>query len=182
MPTPDRTSLDAILLAARELLEADGPAGLTMAAIAARVGVRAPSLYKRVENREALLRSVAEATLTDLAERLDGAGSAREVLDAFRAFGHERPAAFQLVMTPGPGVPTARREFGAAASAAALRVGEELVGPTHALDAARTLTAWVAGFVIMELNGGFQLGGDVDEAWDFGAGRVLAALAAPPAV
>ena len=39
MPTPDRTSLDAILLAARELLEADGPAGLTMAAVAARVGV-----------------------------------------------------------------------------------------------------------------------------------------------
>ncbi|MBD8142065.1 TetR/AcrR family transcriptional regulator, partial [Frigoribacterium sp. CFBP 13605] len=115
MPTPDRTSPDAILLAARELLEADGPSGLTMAAVAARVGVRAPSLYKRVENREALLRSVAEATLTDLAARLDGAGSAREVLDAFRAFGHERPAAFQLVMTPGPGVPTARREFGAAA-------------------------------------------------------------------
>ncbi|KQO47556.1 MULTISPECIES: TetR/AcrR family transcriptional regulator [unclassified Frigoribacterium] len=182
MPTPDRTSLDAILLAARELLETDGPAGLTMAAVAAQVGVRAPSLYKRVENREALLRSVAEATLTDLAARLDGAGSAREVLDTFRAFGHERPAAFQLVMTPGPGVPTARREFGAAASAAALRVGVELVGPARALDAARTLTAWVAGFVIMELNGGFQLGGDVDEAWDFGAGRVLAALAAPPAV
>ena len=70
MPTPDRTSLDAILLAARELLETDGPAGLTMAAVAARVGVRAPSLYKRVENREALLRSVAEATLTEVREAM----------------------------------------------------------------------------------------------------------------
>ncbi|WP_235450973.1 TetR-like C-terminal domain-containing protein [Frigoribacterium sp. RIT-PI-h] len=151
-----------------------------MAAVAARVGVRAPSLYKRVENREALLRAGAEAPLPGLAARHAGAGSARELLDAFRAFGHERPAAFQLVMTPGPGVPTARREFGAAASAAALRVGEELVGPAHALDAARTLTAWVAGFVIMELNGGFQLGGDVGGAWAFGAGRILAARAAPP--
>jgi len=181
MPTPDRTSVEAIVAAARDLLETDGPAGLTMAAVAARVGVRAPSLYKRVESREALLRSVAEATLSALAERLDGATSAREVLDGFRAFGHERPAAFQLVMTPGPGIPTVRREFGAAASAAALRVGEQLVGPERALDAARTLTAWAAGFVIMELNGGFQLGGDVHEAWDFGAGRIVASLTAPPA-
>jgi hypothetical protein len=32
----------------------------------------------------------------------------------------------------------------------------------------------------MELNGGFQLGGDVDDAGEFGAERVVAALTAPP--
>lgn len=180
MPTPERTSLDAIVVAARELLEADGPAGLTMSAVAARVGVRAPSLYKRVDSREALVQLVAEATLTDLAARLDAATTARQVLDGFRAFAHERPAAFQLVMTPGPGVPRARAEFGRAASAAALRVGAELAGADRALLAARTLTAWVAGFVVMELNGGFQLGGVVEEAWEFGAERVIASLTAPP--
>jgi AcrR family transcriptional regulator len=180
MPSPERTSLEAIVAAARELLETDGPAGLTMAAVAARVGVRAPSLYKRVDNREALVQLVAEATLSDLAVHLDAAASARQVLDGFRSFAHERPAAFQLVMTPGPGMPRARAEFGAEASRAALRVGAELAGAENALVAARTLTAWVAGFVVMELNGGFQLGGDVHDAWEFGAERVVAALAAPP--
>lgn len=180
MPSPERTSLEAIVAAARELLETDGPAGLTMAAVAARVGVRAPSLYKRVDSREALVQLVAEATLSDLAVHLDGAASARQVLDGFRSFAHGRPAAFQLIMTPGPGMPRARAEFGAEASRAALRVGAELAGAENALAAARTLTAWVAGFVVMELNGGFQLGGDVDDAWEFGTERVVAALAVPP--
>ena len=38
MPTPDRTSLDEIVDAARDILEHDGLAGLTMQAVAQRVG------------------------------------------------------------------------------------------------------------------------------------------------
>src|ERR1700712_5192598 len=96
MPTPDKTSLDAIVSAARDLLEAGGLAGLTMHAVARRVGVRAPSLYKRVEGRDHLIRLVAEATLTELAVRLDAAKTAAEIMDGYRAFSHQRPAAFQL--------------------------------------------------------------------------------------
>ncbi len=70
MPTPDRTSLEEIVVAAAELLERDGLAGLTMSAVAERVGVRAPSLYKRVESRDRLIELVAEAALTELIARL----------------------------------------------------------------------------------------------------------------
>ncbi|QWT23003.1 WHG domain-containing protein [Subtercola sp. PAMC28395] len=179
MPTPDRTSLDAIVLAACELLEHDGVAGLTMNAVAHRVGVRPPSLYKRVESRDQLIRLVAEATLTELAARLDAATSPRQLANSFRAFGHERPAAFQLVMAPGAGIPVAGIEFGVAASASILRVAGELAGEAHALEAARTLTAWAAGFVGMELNGAFQLGGNVDDAWQFGVTHIVAAISMP---
>jgi AcrR family transcriptional regulator len=178
MPTPDRTSLDAIVQAARDLLEHDGLAGLTMQAVAHRVGVRAPSLYKRVESRDQLIQLVAEATLSDLAGRLDATASPRELANAFRAFGHEHPAAFQLVMTPGPGIPVARLEFGVRASEAILRLGGRLAGEKNALEAARTLTAWAAGFVSMELNGGFNLGGDVEDAWEFGVTRIVEAITA----
>lgn len=176
MPTPERTSLDAIVTAARDLLEHDGLAGLTMQSVALRVGVRAPSLYKRVSSRDHLIQLVAEATLSDLAGRMESATTAAEVVDVFRTFGHERPAAFQLVMTPGAGVSAARPEFGAAASVAVVRFGGELAGEEHALEAARTLTAWVVGFVGMELNGRFELGGDVEAAWAFGRERIVAAL------
>ena len=89
--------------AARELLESDGLAALTMQAVALRVGVRAPSLYKRVQSRDDLIRLVAEASLTELADRLNSAPNPVELANRFRAFGHERPAAFQLIMTPGAG-------------------------------------------------------------------------------
>jgi AcrR family transcriptional regulator len=178
VPTPDRTSLAAIVLAARDLLEEEGLSGLTMNAVAERVGVRAPSLYKRVQGREQLIRLVAEATLTALADRLEATSTAAEALNGFRDFGHERPAAFQLVMTPAADMPTARAEFGAAASETVLRVARELAGPDQALEAARTLTAWATGFICMELNGNFTLGGDIDRAWDFGIARVVKAIAA----
>lgn len=178
MPTPDRTSLDAIVLAARDLLESEGLPKLSMQAVAVRVGVRAPSLYKRVANREELIQLVAEATLVELGERLDAAGDLEQLADAFRAFGHERPAAFQLVMTPGAGTPAARPEFGADASASILRLAGELAGQERALEAARTLTAWAAGFVSMELNRGFNLGGDIDEAWRYGLAGIVRAIGA----
>ncbi|MFF2275199.1 TetR/AcrR family transcriptional regulator [Agromyces sp. NPDC058126] len=197
MPTPERTSLDAILAAGREILEADGLGGLTMQAVADRVGVRAPSLYKRVRNRGELVRSIAASTVAELGARLDSPGEPREpggpgaepagerdaafadvarLARVLRAFAHERPAAYRLVFASGDdsGLEV---EVLREASAPLLVVAAELAGPDHALDAARTLTAWVTGFISMELAGAFRLGGDVDRAFEFGVERISAALA-----
>ena len=165
MPTPDRTSLDEIVAVARELLETDE---LTMQAVALRVGVRAPSLYKRVQGRDELVRLVAEATMADLA-LIDG--DIRAVAGAFRAFAHSRPAAFQLVMTSAVDPAAA-----AAASGPILRATAALAGEENALLAARTVTAWANGFISMELAGGFNLDGSVDEAWDYGLTKLIAAI------
>ncbi|NED89081.1 TetR family transcriptional regulator, partial [Streptomyces sp. SID11233] len=70
MPSPEKTSFAVIVAAGRELLESEGPQGLTMQKVATRVGVRAPSLYKHVANRAALLDAVAEATVEDLTDRI----------------------------------------------------------------------------------------------------------------
>lgn len=71
MPTPDRTSLTEIIAAGRSILEESGPSGITMQAIAAHCGVRAPSLYKRIRDRDALLSAVAAAVVDDLATQLE---------------------------------------------------------------------------------------------------------------
>ena len=188
MPTPDRTSLDEIVAAGRELLESEGLAGLTMQAVADRVGVRAPSLYKRVRNRAELVSQVAEATARELGERLDAAaigvaGPTTRLLalaHTFRSFAHERPTAFGLLFAPGGDV-VIDAEVLERSSASMLAVAAELSGPDHALDSARTLTAWANGFVSMELSGAFRLGGDVERAFEFGAHRLADALATRPA-
>ena len=175
MPTPDRTTLDQIVAAARDILEHDGLAGLTMQSVADRVGVRAPSLYKRVRGRDDLVQLVAEATLAELAERAGEGRDALEVATALRVFAHERPAAYHLVFSPEAHVSP---ELAAQTSAPIIRVATDLAGPDDALEAARTLTAWATGFISMELSGGFNLGGDVDRAWDFGLARIVESLRA----
>jgi AcrR family transcriptional regulator len=168
MPTPDRTSLDEIVRAGRAILESDGLARLSMQAVADRVGVRAPSLYKRVRSRDELVRLVAEATLTDFS-RIEG--DIYAVASAFRRFAHERPAAFRLIM--GFSSPLL-----VAASEPILRAASALTGPTDTLLAARTFTAWATGFITMELNGGFNLDGSVDEAWEYGLAAMVKAISA----
>ena len=187
MPTPDRTSLDKIVAAARELLERAGLPGVTMQAVADRVGVRAPSLYKRVDSREGLLRLIAEQTARELgaslaviankADNSDARSQLTRMLDAFRAFAHAHPAAYQLIFAPHSGAAAADNAVLAEASAPVLALAAELAGPGRSLSAARTITAWAHGFVTMELSGAFRLGGDVDEAWRFGSQHLAGALA-----
>lgn len=183
MPTPDRTSLEDIIGAARDILESEGLARLTMQAVADRVGVRAPSLYKRVRSRGDLIRLVGEATLHDLGERLHAVGSSADartdlakLARAFRAFAHARPAGYRLILGWGPETSSLAPDSLARASAPVLRVAAELAGPEHALEAARLVTAWANGFISMELAGAFQLGGDIELAYEYGIARLTDAL------
>jgi AcrR family transcriptional regulator len=186
MPTPDRTSLEEIVRAGCDLLESDGVAGLSMQAVADRVGVRAPSLYKRVRSRDDLIRLIGEATLADLAARLDAVAEAEPSVDpverltrlahAVRAFARASPAAYRLVFSPPSADAAASPESITRSATAVLAVAADLAGPDDALAAARTVTAWTTGFIGMELAGAFRLGGDVDQAYAYGIARIAAAL------
>jgi len=164
MPTPDRTSFRAIVDAGRDVLEEGGLSRLTMQSVAERVGVRAPSLYKRVRDRDALVSAVVAATIECLADRLEASDLSLEGLaHAYRAFALDRPEGFRLIFSTA--APQAALDR---ASIAILDTARALVGDAQALEAARLVTAWATGFVQMELAGAFQLGGDLDEAFSFG--------------
>lgn len=180
MPTPEKTSLIRIVAAGRDLLEAGGQHGLTMQSVAERVGVRAPSLYKHVAGRAALLSAVAEATVDDLAARLKSTdGSLEELARGYRRFARARPEGFRLMHSAH--VPP---EVLARAASPMLRVCRELVGEREALEAARLVTAWATGFVEMELNGAFRLGGmstaPSSTAWSACAERLRAIIRPRP--
>lgn len=174
MPTPERTSYAAIVSAGRDILEESGIAGLTMQSVAQRVGVRAPSLYKRVRDRDALVAAVAAATLDDLTGRLAASDRSLEGLArTYRAFAHSRPEGFRLMFASVVPQDALDRAGAAIVAAAAVLAGEE-----HGLDAARLLTAWATGFVQMELSGAFRLGGDVDAAFEYGLSALRRGLEA----
>ena len=62
------------------------------------------------------------------------------------------------------------------ARAPVIDAARALVGENDALAAARLLTAWATGFISMELAGAFRMGGDLDEAFEYGLERLRAGL------
>jgi AcrR family transcriptional regulator len=183
-PARARTTSADIVTAGRELLEAGGLEAVTMQSVALKVGVRAPSLYKRFADRAALIAAISGAALDDLGAELAGmeetddpAEGLRAVAHAYRTYAQAHPRTYELLFSnlpPAFRTPADRNER---ASRPLLTLAQQLVGPERALDAARLLTAFAHGFVSMELNGAFRLGGDVDRAFDYGVGVLVQALA-----
>jgi AcrR family transcriptional regulator len=174
MPTPERTSYAEIVAAGRDILEESGPTGLTMQSVAQRVGVRAPSLYKRVRDRDALIGAVAAATVGDLTERLEASDrSLEDLARAYRALAHERPEGFRLMFAAA-----APQELLDRAGMTIVDSAAAIAGQERALDAARLVTAWATGFIHMELAGAFRLGGDVDGAFEYGLAALRRGLGA----
>jgi AcrR family transcriptional regulator len=181
MPAPARTTSQAILDAASRIIESNGLDGLTMGAVAREVGVRAPSLYKHVPDRARLIRAVAEQAALDLTAAIaTGAASdpdprtaLRAMAEVHRAYVHAHPNGYGLLFAHL--LPDSMPDAALVARAGLPIVErmEELVGPAHALEAARSLVAWAHGFVSMELAGAFRLDGDVDRAFRFGVEALL---------
>ncbi|MBW4041184.1 MAG: TetR family transcriptional regulator [Acidobacteria bacterium] len=188
MPAPSRTDRDRIVETASALLEEGGTEAVTMQAVAQREGVQAPSLYKHVQHRRALLEAVVRSSARQLTARLervrddgDPRRSITAQVDELRRFAHDRPRAYALVMGAAPDLPRPTPELLSASLASLLAATTALAGSEHALDGARLVVAWANGFISMELAGALQLGGDIDVAWAWGLQRIVAALEDRPA-
>lgn len=181
MPAHAQTSTAAIVAAGRRLLEERGMDALTMRDVADAVGVRAPSLYKRVHGRADLFRLILDGVADELTAALDAAAGSgdpaadvRAMTAAYRGFALANPVTYTLMFATYamPGA----TERSVRSSATFVHTVAELAGPRQALPAARTIVAWAHGFITMELAGAFRLGGDVEQAWDFGLDRILTAV------
>ena len=173
MPRAGLTT-DAVLGAASDLADKEGLANVTLAALAARLGVRPPSLYKHVDGLDAIHRGLAVRGLREATARCQRAtvGKARdEALFAFAhaywQFARERPGLYAAsVRAAKPG----ENDIAAAGEALIGIVLSVLAGygvtGDDALHATRGLRAIVHGFVSLDAMGGFRLKLDLDESLD----------------
>jgi AcrR family transcriptional regulator len=158
---------------AASLADEVGLDSLTLAAVAQKLGVALPSLYKHIRGLDALQQSLATRALTDLAAALRDAAVGRSgrqalvaVAEAYRAYAHAHPGRYAATLrAPHPAAP----DHVAAGEAAvgviyAVLAGYELSGAT-AVDATRCLRSALHGFVSLEAAGAFGLPQDVDRSF-----------------
>jgi AcrR family transcriptional regulator len=147
---------------------------LTLAALAARLGIRQPSLYKHIASLDALVRLMSMRGKAELGDVLARAaiGRARDdalvaMAHALRAWALAHPGQYEAAErgeTPGD------REYEEVAQqtiavVAVVMEGYGLEGDDM-VDAIRAYRAALHGFVSLEASGGFALPRSVDRSFD----------------
>jgi AcrR family transcriptional regulator len=171
---------------ATRLADESGLEGLTLAAVAAELGVRTPSLYKHVEGLPSLRRLVAVRAKGDLAAVLGAAsvGRARgdalgSLASAYRAWATDHPAAAAAAQA----APDPDDEDDVAASKA---VTDVVFGALSGyglsedalVDATRSLRAALVGFAVLESGGAFGLARPVEASFRWWVDALDRALSA----
>ncbi|WP_067505714.1 TetR/AcrR family transcriptional regulator [Actinoplanes sp. TFC3] len=176
---------DAVVDLALALVDEKGLDALSLAALAERAGVAAPSLYKHVGGLPDLRNLMAVKIMQDMVRGSTAAvlGLSRDeavaaLMRHFRAFVVQHPGWYALA-------PLDPINQGSAAMADA---GSEFLQvfyavlrgygltESQAIHAMRRLRAAVHGFASLEANGGFGLAEDIDESYEGVIAMVTASL------
>lgn len=163
---------DDIVAAARVVLEREGPAGLTMHAVADALGIKAPSLYKHVAGKPAIEVALITAVLVEMGSALHTAvvqataeGEHRPVEALLRAYRREalaHPNLYRLATAgrlPREQLPPGLEDW----------AGEPFFLVTGDPYRAQALWSFAHGMVILELDGRFPDDSDLDVTWAEGA-------------
>ncbi|MEZ4658388.1 MAG: WHG domain-containing protein [Caldilineaceae bacterium] len=163
-----------VVEAAAQLIdEAGDPATLCLKTLAAKLGIRVPSLYNHVDGLEGLTRAVALWGLQQLLAELRQAAVGKAGRDALNAVAHS----YRAFVLAHPGVYPLTLRAPAANDAEMSAVANELVElvllllaplglhDADALHEVRILRSLLHGFVSLEAAGGFGLPLERDESF-----------------
>jgi AcrR family transcriptional regulator len=167
MAYPSKLTPESILGAALPLLEQGGPDDLNMRTLAARLGVRASSLYRHYPDRAALLTAIEEHTTLELHQALTLASGQETTPEtrlkaaalAYLTYSLTHPHLYALLLAPcPPGVATSGP--GKDLWNVVLRLVGEVSGDPD--DTARTVALWayLHGSALLTLSGQLGLSGD----------------------
>jgi AcrR family transcriptional regulator len=176
MATRTRLTKTAVVQAAADLINQEGPSALSLNRLAEKLGIRTPSLYNHVDGLPGLQRELALMNARQLADRLGAAAIGksgkqliRDVAQAFREYVKEYPGLY-LSTLRASGQQAVRDENLMQEEERALKVGLAVMASLglqgeNAIHAVRAFRSMVHGFATLEVAGGFGLPEDCDKSF-----------------
>lgn len=159
-----------IVDAALRVLQAEGPAAVTMRRVAAELGIQAPSLYKHVSDKGVIEGLLQQHAMAEFGRAVGAAPpDARSVAAAYRTWALANPHLYELAARR-----PLRRDIVGDAEAIAAAPLVRAVGGDPAR--ARAFLGVAHGLVDLELNDHFPPDADIEATWRC----AVDALAGPP--
>jgi AcrR family transcriptional regulator len=161
---------DAVVRAAADLADTDGLESLTLARLAATLGVRSPSLYVHVDGLEDLRRRLAERAAIEFGEVLQeatigvsGAEAIHALATAYRQWANAHPGRYAALQPAADNLSAAAQRL--VETIYAVLRGYGLV-EAEAVHHTRAVRSALHGFVALETGGGFGIDLDVDTSFE----------------
>lgn len=171
-----RAGLDAevVTKAAAAMVDADGLPALTLARLAAVLGVAPPSLYKHVGGLEDLKIRLTTLAIRGLADTLTAAAigrargeALRAISKAYRRFASEHPGLYPLTQAaPEPSSDEQMAQVDRALGIFKAVVSGFGVSEDDSVHAIRVIRAGLHGFADIQVRGGFQMAQSTDRSFD----------------
>ncbi|MBR8744582.1 TetR/AcrR family transcriptional regulator [Nocardiopsis sp. MG754419] len=164
---------EVVAAEASQVCDEQGFDALSLAAVAKRLGVATPSLYKHVAGLDALRRLVVLATVEELTERMREAAvgrsrgaAVRALFAAYRDFAHEHPGRYAaLQRAPSPEDHEASATFARALEVISSVLRGFAIPEERSVHVIRVLRSTMHGFIDLETQGGFGLPESLDESY-----------------
>ncbi|MFD4530662.1 TetR/AcrR family transcriptional regulator [Kitasatospora sp. NPDC058397] len=154
-PTKALLTRERIALAALQVVDEDGPDGLTMRALAERLGVKAASLYNHIQSKDALVDTVSELVNDEIDHTPLGDPDWRAGLAAYargyRAVFLRHPNTIALLARRRVEAASALRGYDALLAL----LGRAGLGPADAAEVAAALDYLVLGSAMETFTAGF---------------------------
>lgn len=166
---------DIILKTAADLADAEGIANVTLKALAEKLGVKPPSLYKHINGLEELNKSLMLYGWKSLEKKVTRAAVGKSKEDAIRAIFY----AYRDYVKEHPGVFEAMQWYNMYQSEENLQATEEIVAVLFQVLSAydlqeeqkvhivRMFRVFLQGFLMVEIHGGFGNLVSITESFDF---------------
>jgi AcrR family transcriptional regulator len=166
----------SVVLAAAELIDAEGLEALSLGHLAEKLGIRTPSLYNHVDGLPGLRRELSVLNASNLAERLNqaaigqsGPELVRAVMQAIRSYIKEHPGLYLSTVRASGTQAKADQEL-EQEEARSVKVGMAVMASfglegEDAVHALRGLRSVVHGFATLEISGGFGMPLDLEESF-----------------
>jgi len=160
MANTDGPTRERIRIAAYELLCDKGMSGLSMRALADRLNIKAPSLYKHVKDKNEIVADLQTRGLQEFAIAFAKARkSKRAKALAYRRWALENPHLYEITTR----TPLLRDRIPAGLEYEVTQMIITVTGKDH--EHARAVWALVHGLVDLEIAGRFPDDADLDKTW-----------------
>lgn len=169
----------SVVRAALDIVDAlpGGGGEITLAAVARRVGIATPSVYKHVSSLADLQRKVAVVCVRELKEHMtdavvgrSGDDALRAIIQSTRTFALAYPGRYAATQVAANRDDVDDADLARESDQLIRVIGASLVGyglvENTLIDAIRVVRAAVHGFILLELGGGFGLPKSITQSFE----------------